>query len=107
MKPAYSQRLIGGCPTGATLLMGAPNWLATWSLVMPRCGVATSALLTAMPSAVGMRSAKAVGPTAARMAPTNNALTCILHLAVAGRSDRSAAALYPLVTPRNLTHLTL
>src|ERR1700722_5146169 len=59
MKPGYSQREIGGLPTAGTLVTGAPNFVATWSMVMPRVGVATSDSLTAMPLSTAMVSAPA------------------------------------------------
>ena len=31
---------MGGLPTAGTLVTGAPNLLATWSMVIPRDGVA-------------------------------------------------------------------
>src|ERR1700727_1817457 len=57
--PGYSQREIGGCPTAGTLVAGAPNLPATWSMVMPRVGVGTSDCLTAIPLSTAMVSAPA------------------------------------------------
>src|SRR6202034_3948072 len=59
MKPGYSQREIGGLPTAGTLVTGAPNLVATWSMVMPRAGVGTSDSLMAMPLSTAMVSAPA------------------------------------------------
>src|SRR6266404_1329470 len=59
MNPGYSQREMGGLPTAGTLVAGAPNLPATWSMVMPRVGVATSDCLTAMPLSMAMVSAPA------------------------------------------------
>src|SRR3984957_5485104 len=59
MNPGYSQREIGGVPTAGTLLAGAPNLPATWSMVMPRLGGALSEGLTAMPLSTAMVSAPA------------------------------------------------
>src|SRR6266852_1534799 len=61
-KPEYSQREIGGLPTAGTLVTGAPNLVATWSMVMPRVGVTTSDSLTAMPLSTAMVSAPARPP---------------------------------------------
>src|ERR1700675_5070458 len=61
-KPGYSQREIGGLPTAGTLVTGVPNLVATWSIVMPRAGVATSDSLTAMPLSIAMVSAPATPP---------------------------------------------
>src|SRR6266478_2814083 len=61
-KPGYSQREIGGLPTAGTLVTGAPNLVATWSMVMPRVGVTTSDSLTAMPLSTAMVSAAARPP---------------------------------------------
>src|ERR1700690_3382350 len=59
MNPGYSQREIGGVPTAGTLLAGAPNLFATWSIDIPRVGVGTSDGLTAMPLSTAMVSAPA------------------------------------------------
>src|ERR1700691_3478728 len=62
MNPGYSQREIGGLPTAGTLVTGVPNLVATWSIVMPRVGVATSVSLTAMPLSTAIVSAPATPP---------------------------------------------
>src|ERR1700722_4442382 len=61
-KPGYSQREIGGLPTAASLVTGAPNLAATWLMVIPRFGVATSESFTAMPLSTATVAAPARPP---------------------------------------------
>src|SRR5260370_9127027 len=58
-KPGYSQREMGGLPTAGVFETGAPNFVDTWSMVIPRAGVATSDSLTAMPFSTAIGAALA------------------------------------------------
>src|ERR1700691_1338725 len=78
MNPGYSQREIGGLPTAGIFVTGAPNFAVTWSMVMPRAGIATSDCLTAMPLSTATVAAFARPP--ARTAAISRLRYPIAHL---------------------------
>src|ERR1700680_4594709 len=111
MKPGYSQREIGGLPTAGTLVTGVPNLVATWSIVMPRAGVATSDSLTAMPLSTAMVSAPARPPASTAASSRYRYLMAHLICLPLFPMIRSSPKLYhhlggPIVDPIN-TLITL
>src|ERR1700679_1975165 len=77
-KPGYSQREIGGLPTAGTLVTGSPNLAATWPILIPRLGVATSDSFTAMPFSTATVAAPA--RPAANTAASSRFLYPMAHL---------------------------
>src|ERR1700686_1880521 len=107
-KPGYSQREIGGLPTAGILVTGAPNLVATWSMVMPRVGVTTSDSLTAMPLSTAMVPAPA-RPLASISASSRYRYLMAHLICLPLNSGHSVVLLNYSTTPggQSLTKLTL